>query len=379
MINTLLRKPLTDDDREKLKQAATLVQEALGEDSPEAMDNTPRRFAALIEAALEPVKFYDPEEPMKAFPIPDTSNLMVTLQGHAWAVCEHHLQPAEFHARIGYIPVTQAPGYSKPVRLFKQLAHAPMLDERLVRPVVRRDGAAGPAQRLHHRSHVAPSQRAVPGDDPRRRDPDVHRLAGRVHRSDAAPHLSFAERSEVGVAMKRLFAFVLAFVLTCPTAIAADPQQIAEELSQLILNVRGAIATNFTQPNKSLLPDVVYQHALAQNGVLPAAVAGKAIHPLNVPGAAFTLKMVVKEPRNKNNVPDAIEAALLEKVVGTQQPAALLTTEAAYHARPIKSADWCLRCHGDPRGDPDPIFPQFKKEGWKSGVIVGIAVAKVNR
>jgi GTP cyclohydrolase I len=131
MIDAFLRKPMTDADRAKLKQAAQLVQEALGEDSPESLDHTPARFAALIEAALGPVDFYSPAEEMKSFPIPDTSNLLITLQGHAWSVCEHHLQPAELHARIGYIPQTVVPGYSKPVRLFKQLAHGPVLDERL--------------------------------------------------------------------------------------------------------------------------------------------------------------------------------------------------------------------------------------------------------
>lgn len=131
MIEAFLRKAMTDEDREKLKQAARLVQEALGEDSPESLDNTPNRYAALIEATLGPAQLYDATEDMKAFPIMDTSNMLITLQGHAWSVCEHHLQPCELHARIGYIPHTVVPGYSKPVRLFKQLAHMPVLDERL--------------------------------------------------------------------------------------------------------------------------------------------------------------------------------------------------------------------------------------------------------
>jgi len=114
MIDAFMRKAMTDEDREKLRQAAKLVQEALGEDSPESLDNTPQRFAALIEATLGPANLYSPEEEMKAFPIPDGSNMLITLQGHAWSVCEHHLQPCELHARIGYIPQTIVPGYSKP-------------------------------------------------------------------------------------------------------------------------------------------------------------------------------------------------------------------------------------------------------------------------
>src|SRR5215467_810020 len=100
MIDAFLRRRMNEADRQKLMRAAQLMQEALGEDSPESLEHTPARFAALIEATLGPAEFYTPAESMKAFPIPDTSNLLITLQGHAWSVCEHHLQPAELHARI---------------------------------------------------------------------------------------------------------------------------------------------------------------------------------------------------------------------------------------------------------------------------------------
>ncbi len=57
---------------------------------------------------------------------------------------------------------------------------------------------------------------------------------------------------------------------------ATTPEEIAEVLSQLVVNTRAAIAENFTKPNKvPWLPDALYRRILAVNGVLPAAVPGR--------------------------------------------------------------------------------------------------------
>lgn len=160
---------------------------------------------------------------------------------------------------------------------------------------------------------------------------------------------------------------------------AATPEQMAEVLSQIVINTRTAIAENFTQPNKVWwLPDVVYRRILSINGVLPAAVAGKAFHPLNT-GGVVVLKMVVARPRNEKNQPDAVEKELFLQVVKTGSPAGQSTPDAAYYARPIKAAEWCMICHGEPKDAPDPFYPQFKKDAWKVGEVVGAATAKVMR
>ncbi len=51
--------------------------------------------------------------------------------------------------------------------------------------------------------------------------------------------------------------------------------------------------------------------------------------------------------------------------------------EAYYYAEPIKATATCLPCHGEPKGEPDPAFPQFKKDGWRVGDIIGAVVARV--
>lgn len=57
------------------------------------------------------------------------------------------------------------------------------------------------------------------------------------------------------------------------------------------------------------LPTALYRRILAINAVLPAAIGGEAVHPLAKDGVVV-LKMVVREPRNEGNKPDAIEAKL---------------------------------------------------------------------
>ena len=53
------------------------------------------------------------------------------------------------------------------------------------------------------------------------------------------------------------------------------------------------------------------------------------------------------------------------------------TKEAYYYAEPIRAKAWCLRCHGEPKGEPDPMFPKYAKDGWKEGEVIGAAVARV--
>lgn len=174
------------------------------------------------------------------------------------------------------------------------------------------------------------------------------------------------------------FAAAAAIWAAAPAAAATRPEEIAEVLSQLIVNTRGAVADNYTKPDKLWwLPAGLYRYILAKNEVLPAAIAGKAFHPLN--GGPISLKMIVDEPRNEANRADAVEAELFARVKASGEPAAAATKEAAYHARPIKAAAWCLRCHGEPRGEADPVFPKYKKDGWREGAVVGAATARVRR
>lgn len=176
-----------------------------------------------------------------------------------------------------------------------------------------------------------------------------------------------------------LFALMLSLAML-PADATANPEEIAAVLSQAVINVRSSVAKNFTESNKIWwLPDALYRYILARNGVLPAAIAGEAFHTLNKSQEVVTLKMVVAAPRNEANKPDPIEQQILEQVVRSGAPVAISTPDAAYHGRPIKVAEWCLRCHGEPKGEPDPIFPKYKREGWKLKEVIGAATARVKR
>ena len=89
------------------------------------------------------------------------------------------------------------------------------------------------------------------------------------------------------------------------------------------------------------------------------------------------MKMVVENPRNPNNRADATALELFDSIRGGDTSAENLTAEAYYYGEPIKASATCLPCHGEPRGEPDPAFPQFKKNGWKAGEVVGAVIARV--
>lgn len=157
-------------------------------------------------------------------------------------------------------------------------------------------------------------------------------------------------------------------------------QELAYLLVKLLLRTRGTIYEHYTRP-QSALPgvDIVYQRWLAKNAVLPAAVADRVFAEV-VPGATSGrawVKMVVEEPRNPHNIGDETAVAMSGEIRRGAPSAERVTPGAYYYAEPIKSTAVCLRCHGEPRGEPDPIFPQYRKEGWKAGQIVGAAVARV--
>jgi hypothetical protein len=52
-------------------------------------------------------------------------------------------------------------------------------------------------------------------------------------------------------------------------------------------------------------------------------------------------------------------------------------TDAYYYAEPIVVTKACLECHGNPKGVPDPHFPEYQLEGWKVDEIIGGAVSRV--
>ena len=157
-------------------------------------------------------------------------------------------------------------------------------------------------------------------------------------------------------------------------------EQLAYLLVKLELATRREIASHFTR-HQSPVPGVtkLYQRLLVKNMILPAAVAG-AVFAETVPNATqgrAWVKMVVDDPRNPNNRGDEIALELLAELREGAGTAERTSRDAYYYAEPIKAKAACMYCHGEPKGKPDPYFPQYKKDGWRDGEIIGAVISRV--
>ncbi|MBI4589097.1 MAG: DUF3365 domain-containing protein [Candidatus Rokubacteria bacterium] len=88
--------------------------------------------------------------------------------------------------------------------------------------------------------------------------------------------------------------------------------------------------------------------------------------------------MVVDNPRNPNNKGDETALELLAELRREAKAVERQTQNAYYYAEPIRAKTWCLRCHGGSKGEPDPMFPKYTKDGWREGEVIGAAVARVS-
>lgn len=159
-------------------------------------------------------------------------------------------------------------------------------------------------------------------------------------------------------------------------------QELAYLLVKLVLETRREIAGHYTR-KQSPIPGVskLYQRLLVKNLILPAAVADQ-IFAETVPHATngrAWVKMVVDNPRNPHNRGDDVAAGLLAKLRTGMATAEESTSGTYYYAEPIVAKRACLYCHGDPKGAPDPFFPEFTKDGWQEGDIIGAVIARVAR
>jgi hypothetical protein len=150
-----------------------------------------------------------------------------------------------------------------------------------------------------------------------------------------------------------------------------------EELARLLVKLekrtRAVVAGHYVRA------DEPHRAWMAENLLLPAAVADNVFHetvPKATTGRAW-VKMVVDSPRNPHNSGDQTAVELLAELKGGAAWAQRYTPSACYYAEPIKTARTCLLCHGEPSGQPDPFFPQYTKNGWREGEVIGAIVARV--
>ncbi len=157
-----------------------------------------------------------------------------------------------------------------------------------------------------------------------------------------------------------------------------------EELAYLLVKLekrtRAVIAGHYGRQQEGGAEETQqYKKFLIENLILPAAVADPIFSEV-VPGATggrAWVKMVVPEPRNPNNTGDAEALTMLEELRQGAASVTRTTPEASYYGEPIVAKAGCLTCHGTPKGDPDPHFPQYTKNGWKPGEVVGGVIARV--
>jgi hypothetical protein len=175
--------------------------------------------------------------------------------------------------------------------------------------------------------------------------------------------------------------FILVLLLLggcCNSSTPEDPtvkndEELARLLVKLELRTRGVIASHYVRA------DEAHKKWLAENVFLPAAVADQVFYETvgTVTGERAWVKMVVDNPRNPHNAADAIANEIMHAIKAGETSVARNTEQATYYAEPITAANGCLLCHGEPAGESDPYFPQYKKDGWKAGEVIGAVVAKV--
>ena len=150
-------------------------------------------------------------------------------------------------------------------------------------------------------------------------------------------------------------------------------QELAHLLVKLEKRTRAVIAKHY------VASDEAHRDWLAEKVLLPAAVADGVFHEVvpQTTGNRAWVKMVVDKPRNPHNAGDATALELLGEIRDGNRNADRSTTHAYYYAEPIRAAKSCLKCHGAPKGEPDPCFPQYLKNGWLEGQVIGAVVARV--
>ena len=118
-------------DGEKIRQAATAIIEAIGEDpAREGLVDTPKRIAQMYEEFFSGLD-QDPIEVL-ATGFEEGHDELVVLRGIPFfSICEHHFLPFYGVAHVGYVPRGRIVGASKLARALDILARRPQIQERL--------------------------------------------------------------------------------------------------------------------------------------------------------------------------------------------------------------------------------------------------------
>lgn len=118
-------------DKEKIRQAVTLLLEGMGEDvNREGLRETPDRIARMYEEIFAGLDQTPEEALSKTFAVQD-GGMVVEKDIVFYSTCEHHLLPFYGKAHIAYIPDGKVVGLSKLARTVEVYARRPQLQEQL--------------------------------------------------------------------------------------------------------------------------------------------------------------------------------------------------------------------------------------------------------
>ncbi|MFP4128137.1 MAG: methyl-accepting chemotaxis protein [Desulfonatronovibrionaceae bacterium] len=86
--------------------------------------------------------------------------------------------------------------------------------------------------------------------------------------------------------------------------------------------------------------------------------------------AGYNFRVPKISPRNPDNEPDPLEKeVLLDLQQNYKEEVIISNSSEIRYFKPIRLTEDCMYCHGDPKGEPDPIGGI--KEGWKVGEVHG--------
>jgi GTP cyclohydrolase I len=120
-------------DQEKIKQAISLIIEAIGEDPKrEGLARTPERVAEMYAEVFRGLG-QDPAEGLAVGFEEGHREMVVIKDIPFYSMCEHHLLPFYGMAHLGYIPSAdgRVVGASKLARVVDVVASRPQLQERM--------------------------------------------------------------------------------------------------------------------------------------------------------------------------------------------------------------------------------------------------------
>ncbi len=122
-------------DKEKIRQAITLLLEGIGEDcSREGLKETPERIARMYEEIFAGMGQTPVEALGKTFQAAG-SGIVLEKDIVFYSICEHHLLPFFGKAHVAYLPDGEVVGLSKLARTVEVYARRPQIQERLTAQV----------------------------------------------------------------------------------------------------------------------------------------------------------------------------------------------------------------------------------------------------